>query len=215
MVTIVAMTKKTRVPKKLIDTPGAAKFFTHAINVNHLNPFVAGEKSLAEAAQDLNLSKNRMNYWVNKLQKLDLIYTVRVEKRGRHRVPIYRATADVFIVPVELLPTDSDEDVFQLATFEQKVKRSLADFKHTYMKDWQLRYELVKGVALLKIEPPEKRKEELEVVNSWGQLNLSEKQAEAFRRDVERVLEQYQKASRNNQGKSFLYKMILVAEGLE
>jgi DNA-binding transcriptional regulator GbsR (MarR family) len=215
MVKIVAMTKKTRATEKLIDSLEAAKFFTHAINVAHLNPFVAGEKSLSEAAQELNISKNRMNYWVNKLQRLDLIYTVRVEKRGRHRVPIYRATADFFVVPVELLPTDSDEDIFQLATFEQKVKRSLADFKHAYMKDWQLRYELVKGVALLKIEPPENRKEELKVVNSWGQLNLSETQAEAFRREINRVVGRYLKASQKNQGKSFLYKMILVEEGLE
>lgn len=107
-----AMTKLARVTTKRIDTPQAAKFFTHAINVNHLNPFVAGEKSLADAARELDISTNRMNYWVNKLQGLDLIYTVRVEKRGRHRVSIYRATADVFVVPVVLLPTDSDEDIF-------------------------------------------------------------------------------------------------------
>jgi hypothetical protein len=209
------MTKVARVTTKRIDTPQTARFFTHAINVNHLNPFVAGEKSLAEAAHELNISKNRMNYWVNKLLELDLIYTVRVEKRGRHRVPLYRATADVFVVPVELLPTDSDEDIFQLATFEQKIKRSLADFKHAYMKDWLLRYELVKGVALLKIEPPENRREELNVVNSWGQLNLSEAQAEAFRREINRVVGRYLKTSQNNQGKSFLYKMIIVEEALE
>jgi DNA-binding transcriptional regulator GbsR (MarR family) len=215
MVKIIAMTKKSRATTKLIDTPLAARFFTHAINVDYLTPFVVGEKSLAETAQELNISKNRMNYWVNKLLELNLIYTVRVEKRGRHRVCIYRATADVFVVPVELLPTDSDEDIFQLATFEQKVKHSLADFKNTYMKDWQLRYQLLNGTASLKIEPPENRREELKVVNSWGQLNLSEQQAEAFRRDLERVLERYAKQAHNNQGKSFLYKIILVEEGLE
>jgi DNA-binding Lrp family transcriptional regulator len=206
---------KARVTTKRIDSPEAAKFFTHAINVDHLNPFVAGEKSLSEAAEELNISKHRMSYWVKKLQGLDLIYRVRIEKRGRHRVSIYRATADMFVVPVRLLPTDSDEDIFQLATFEQKVKRSLADFKHTHMKDWLLRYELVHGMALLKIEPPENRKEELKVVNSWGQLNLSEAQAEAFRRDVERVLRKYAKEAKDNQGKSFLYKMVVVEEGLE
>jgi DNA-binding MarR family transcriptional regulator len=209
------MTKVARVTTKLIDTLEAAKFFTHAINADHLTPFVAGEKSLAEAAQELNITKSRMNYWVNKLLELDLIYTVRVEKRGRHHLSIYRATADMFVVPVALLPTDSDEDIFQLTTFEERVKRSLADFRHMYMKDWLLRYELVNGVATLNIEPPEKRKEELKVVNSWGQLSLNEKQAEAFRQEINRVLERYQKASQKNQGKSFLYKMIVVEEGLE
>jgi DNA-binding MarR family transcriptional regulator len=209
------MGKVSRTKEKLIDNLEAAKFFTHAINVDHLNPFVAGEKSLSQAAEELGISKNRMNYWVKKLLELNLIAVVRVEKRGRHRVTVYRSTADVFIVPVELLPTNSDEDIFQLATFEEKVKRSLADFKNAYMKDWQLRYQLFNGMALLKIEPPENRSEDLKVVNSWGQLNLSEQQAEAFRRDLEQVLERYAKQAQNNGGKSFLYRMVVVEEELE
>lgn len=209
------MTRTSRATTKLIDSLEAAKFFTHAINVDHLNPFVAGEKSLSEAARELNISKTRMNYWVNKLLELQLIAEVRVEKRGRHRVSIYKAVAEKFVVPVSLLPLDSDEDIFQLASFDEKVKRSLADFKHTHMQDWQLHYELVNGVALLNILPPDKRKADLNVVNSWGQLTLTEAQVESFRREIKKTLERYQKASLKNQGKSFLYKMIIVEESLE
>jgi DNA-binding MarR family transcriptional regulator len=198
--------------EKHIDSPEAALFFTHAINVDYLTPFVLAEKSLADAAQELNISKNRMNYWVKKLLELQLIETVRVEKRGRTHVSIYRATAERFVIPIRLLPTDSDEDIFQLAAFEERVKRSLADFKNTYMQDWQLHYELVNDKAALMIKPPEHTKEDLNVVNSWGQLTLTEGQAEAFRRDIYHVLERYLKASQKNQGKSFLYKMIIVEE---
>jgi hypothetical protein len=67
-------------------------------------------------------------------------------------------------------------------------------------------------VALLKIEPPENHKEELKAVNSWGQINLSEKQAEVFRYEINRVLERYLKESGKNQGKNFLYKMIVIEE---
>ncbi len=201
-----------QVAEKIIDTLTVAKFFTHAINVDHLTPFVAGEKSLAEAAQELNISKNRMSYWVNKLLELDLIYTVRIEKRGKHHVSIYQATAERFVIPIALLPSDSDEDIFQLAIFDEKVKRSLADFKHTHMKDWLLHFELVSGEAQLKIEPPQGHKEKLKVVNSWGQINLSDKQAEAFQDELNHILEHYLKVSKKNQGKRFLYKMILVEE---
>lgn len=206
------MPKKNKVREKRIDDSRAALFFTHAINVDFLTPFVAGEKSLAEAARELSISKNRMNYWVKKLLELQLIEVVRVENRGRNRVPIYQATAEKFVVPVSLLPTDSDEDIFQLVAFEEKVKRSLADFKNAYMQDWQLYYELVSDKALLTIKPPEARTSDLKVVNSWGQLTLTDMQAEAFRYDINRILKRYAQTSRKNRGKSFLYKMIVVEE---
>jgi hypothetical protein len=204
--------RKIKSREKRINTLEAAQFFTHAINVDYLTPFVLGEKSLAQAADELNISKNRMNYWVKKLLELCLIEVVGVEKQNRHNVSIYRATADRFVIPVHLLPTDSDEDIFQLAAFEEKVKHSLADFKNAHMQDWELLYELVNDMALLTIKPPEDRKEDLKVVNSWGQLTLTEAQAEAFRRDINRVLKRYAKASQKHRGKSFLYKMIVVEE---
>jgi hypothetical protein len=206
------VTRKSNDREKRIDSPQSAQFFTHAINVDYLTPFVRGEKSLAEAAQELSISKNRMNYWVKKLLELHLIQVVRFEKRARHRVSIYQATADRFVVPVGLLPTDSDEDIFQLAAFEERVKHSLADFKNTYMQDWQLHYELVNGRAILTIKPPGGSKEDLKVLNSWGQLTLTEAQAKTFRREINRIIERYAKASQKNQGESFLYKMIIVKE---
>ncbi len=209
------MARKAKSKEKLIDNAEAAQFFTHALNVDYLTPFVIGEKSLAQAAQELNISKNRMNYWVKKLLELHLIEVVRVEKRGRHRVAIYQATADRFTVSVRLLPTDSDEDIFQLAAFEEKIKKSLADFKNAHMQDWQLHYELVNGAAQLTIRPPGESITDLKVVNSWGHLDLTEAQVEGFRGDINRVLKRYARASQKNQGKSFLYKMIIVEEGLE
>jgi DNA-binding transcriptional regulator GbsR (MarR family) len=204
------MVKKAK--EKIIDSLETARFFIHPFNTDHLTPFVAGEKTLAEAARELGISKNRMNYWVKKLLELRLIYVVRVEKLSRHNVAIYHAVAKKFIVPVSLLPLDSDEDIFQLASFDEKIKRSLADFKHAQMQDWQLHYEIVSGAAMLNILPPGKRKEKLKVVNSWGQLTLTETQAERFRREIEKTLERYQKTSQKNQGKSFLYRMIIVGE---
>ncbi len=206
------MTKTARATTKHIDSSQAAKFFIHPFNTDHLTPFVKGEKGLAEAAQELDISKTRMSYWIKKLLEVRLITEVRVEKRGRHRISIYRAVAEKFVIPVSLLPLDSDEDIFQLASFEEKIKRSLVDFKHANMQDWQLHYEIINGVAMLNILPPDKRKEKLKVVNSWGQLTLSDVEAERFRREIERVLARYQKLSGANQGKKTLYRMIVVKE---
>jgi predicted transcriptional regulator len=86
-----SMNSPTLANKVLIDTPLAAMFFVDLTRAKHLRPFMVQETSLSEAAHFLNISKTRMSYWVKKLQGLNLIEKVRVEKRGKHNVPIYRS----------------------------------------------------------------------------------------------------------------------------
>jgi hypothetical protein len=200
----------------LIDNPEAALFFVNLTKAKHLRPFLSQEASLSEAATFLNISKTSMSYWLNKLQGLNLIQIVRIEKRGKHNVPVYRSVADVFIVPLELLPIESDEAILgvHLAEFEKTSRRSLIHAARKNAEGWHIRYSLVREKARLDIVPNSAQLEDAKIVNHFGRLKLSENHAASLRREMMVLLERYIKVSSDKE-KSYLFKLLLVEEGLE
>jgi DNA-binding transcriptional ArsR family regulator len=205
------MNKITRASKRFIDNPKAAAFFVDVVNIKHLEPFMAGEASLSEAAQKLKLGKSRMSYWVKKLLELNLIYTVRVEKHGRHRVAIYRSSADIFIIPIELVTHQPDEDVFRFDTFEGAVKRSLVHFAHNNFKGWHIRYALEQGTSTLHVLPQSSMKD-IDVTNYWGQIKLNKTQATALHQEMKKLFEKFTAEAQNNKGKDHVFKLVLVEQ---
>jgi DNA-binding transcriptional ArsR family regulator len=88
-------------PSLHLTSPEAALFFVQPRHVRHVFPFMRREVSLSQAAAECKLSKSHMSYWLNKMLRLGIIECIRSEKRGRHTVPIYRATAHTFTVPMQ------------------------------------------------------------------------------------------------------------------
>ena len=168
---------------------------------------------MAEAARSLKISKSRMSYWVKKLLALGLICVVRTEKRGRYRVPIYRSAADVFLIPLELLPVESDEALLELhsADFVKNERRSLARFGRQRAGGWHVRYAPKGGRGQLSIVPSSGDMEDAEIFNVWGRLNLSESAAGALRRELKTLLERYLEQSSGSE-KRYLFKLLLVEE---
>jgi hypothetical protein len=202
----------------LIDNHDAALFFTSFDNVQYLQPFILGEYSLSEAARTLNISKTRMSYWLTKMQALNLILVVRIEKRGKHNVPIYRAVADMFRVPLELLPIESDEAILEAHTksFEQSVKRSLVRIGRKYAEGWHVSCSVKEGRVRLDIMPGSGKLEDAKIINYFGRLRLNEKQASTLRQDMKKLLEHYIKeTAQNKEEKRYLFKLLLVEEWLE
>jgi hypothetical protein len=150
----------------LIDNHDAALFFTSFDNVQYLQPFILSEHSLSEAARTLNISKTRMSYWLTKMQALNLIRVVRVEKRGKHNVPVYHAVADMFRVPLELLPIESDEAILEANTknFEQAVKLSLVRTGRKYAEGWHICCHVLEGRVRLDITPGSGELEKLSTI---------------------------------------------------
>ena len=206
------MNKSIKSNELVIDNPKAATFFTELANVAYLEPFVVAETTLSEAAQKLKLSKSRMSYWLKKMLELDLIYTVRVEKRGRHHVSIYRSRADVFIIPVKLVSENPNEDIFDFDTFEHTVKRSLIHFAHSHFRGWHIRYALEQGASTLHVLPQGNTIKELEVTNSWGQIKLTKTRAKVFHQELKNLFDKLMEESQHDKGKKYVFKLVLVEE---
>ena len=209
---MVLMVQGERLKEMQIGSARAAKFFTDVDHIKYLEPFMLGESSLAQAADYLAVSKSKMSYWVKKLLELDLIYTVRFDKRAKHTFAVYRATADAFVVPAHLVPVRVDKDVFELDHFEKRLSRALEDYRLRHTEDWQLHYTVEAAKPNIVFAPPDGNLSEADVTNAWGELSLDEAQVEALHRAMRRVFETYKPERKDPRRKTYLFRMVLVEE---
>ncbi len=83
--------------------------------MRYLAPFMGREATLSGAARELGVSLPRLHYQVNKLLGEGLLRLTRTERRAGHRVKLYRAVADAFFVPFDLMPREGVEEVMASA----------------------------------------------------------------------------------------------------
>ncbi len=74
-------------------------------------PFLGHEKTVAEAARELDCKLNAMHYRVKTFLEAGLLKVMREEKRAGRSVKVYCTVADAFFVPFDLTPhADIAED---------------------------------------------------------------------------------------------------------
>ena len=194
----------------------AALFFVQPTSVRHLFPFMGREASLAEAAERIGISKSHMSYWLRKMLRLGVIEQTRIIRRGKHNVPLYRATAEAFTVPTDQVPVATDEEILNLnsRTFEAMERRSIVRSSSNNNPGWLLRLSFDERVPRLQMLPPSGLLEDSEVLNKWGCLALTKSQAKALRGEIMELLERY--ASQETfEGRDHLYKFLLVEARLD
>ncbi len=194
----------------VITHPKAAAFLIDPVSSEHLAPFMLGEKSLAQAADELGLSKSRMSYWIKKLLEFNLIDVVRVEKQGRHNVSVYKASAEVFMVPLDAISADPNKDVFESVPFEKTLKRSLVHFKHQTLKGRYIRYARENENVVLEVFPQQRKK--LGIVDHWGRVELTKAQASVLYEEMTHLFDKIMRESKNDTGKKYVFKLVLVEQ---
>ena len=162
-----------------VDDAKVAAFLVDRAKNKHLEPFLGRECGLAEAAERLGLSKSRMSYWINRLLEFGLIQVVRTEQQKRNRVRIYRSVAECFVVPLELVPAESDEALLEsnLDAYWQTFICSLAQAGRKNADGWHLRHQLEGERTWNRIVPRSGDLEQAKPVNNWARLNLTDEQA--------------------------------------
>lgn len=200
--------------ERRITDPEAALFLLDRYRSSFIVPFLGLECSLAEAARALGLSKSRMSYWVRRMLELGLIEVVRVEKRSRFNVPVYRSVADVFTFPIELVPAESDEALLaiQFGDFFERVKRSLAYAGRKNADGWHVRAERDGGNVWVRMLPEAGNSEAAKLLSDFGRLYLSEAQAAELRREMRALLGRFVERSDREGGKAHLVYFLAVEE---
>jgi hypothetical protein len=201
----------------LVDKPETAAFICDGQKTKYLAPFIGADRTLAETAAKLKLSKSHMSYWLNQMLKLGLIREERTEKRGRYQVPIYRSFAEVFVVPLELIPAESDEAILRLSLgdFEDRCLYSISRCGRTYADGWHLRFGIENGKSWQRIIPKDGDTESARILNYWGRLELAPEQATAMRGELRQVFQKYLELSKytiHAEKVSHLFRLLLVEE---
>ena len=201
-----------------ISDPRAAQFFADFTRIGRLEPFMLRECSLGEAATELQISKSLMGYWVNIMLERGLIAVLRIEQRGRHRVPIYAATAQAFVVPMELIPQVSNETWLQhnLTKFEESAQRSLIQVGRKHSQHWQLSCVVMGAAVEVMVLPTADDGAQLEPFNRFGQIRLTMAQAAQLYQEMQALHKKYEgRAHPVGEAKSYLIRYLLVEEQLE
>jgi hypothetical protein len=120
-----------------VENPDAAAILANPDTLRFLTPFIGHERSVSEAARVLEISLNRLKYWIGRLVKLELI-RVSSTVSGLKR---YRAVADAFFVPFEATNAETAEGLFEQwnAPWQPVYYKNLVRVLAETAQDWGVR----------------------------------------------------------------------------
>ncbi|CAN5839698.1 helix-turn-helix domain-containing protein [soil metagenome] len=95
----------------MIANAEAARLLTDTTQLRLLEPLFKLEAVLSEVAAELGVKLNTLLYRVNKFVELGLLAVVREEPRRGKAVKVYRATAEEFFVPFDVMGSLSLEQL--------------------------------------------------------------------------------------------------------
>jgi hypothetical protein len=95
-----------------IEDETAAKVLVNLEELKYLRPFLACECTVSAAAKQLGINLTTMHYQVQRLLDLELLTISRVQPRAGRPIKYYRSSADVFFVPLRVMPKETFEDSF-------------------------------------------------------------------------------------------------------
>jgi hypothetical protein len=178
--------------------------------LRYLAPFLGREASTKEASLETGIRLNVMAYWVKRLFDAGVLLQTRVQERRGSPIHYYRAVADMILIPVDLIESQSDTALLQqLQAFDYD------DFSHQVTRvgrflcpEWFIKYFRDGDTQGWTIEPKDPLTlEQLrqQYFHEWWYLNLDRAKAEELRQDLSQLLEKYAPFQLpNNQRKQYL-----------
>ena len=191
-------------PKPYVVTDPAAADFLASPNTRYLlGPFFRGESSLSDAAAALGGMKlNTLHRRVRQMVGLGLLEETRLETRGAHRVRLYRATHQEFVVPLELTSSVNLESYTdaRLKSSISIVARGVANEMQRCAPRWGVRvFPSSGGSAFQQMIALDEAGDELERRDFASDLGvcLAPDDAKAFKNELQTLYDRYRSLARN------------------
>jgi hypothetical protein len=161
-------------------------------SARRLAPFMRQEHRLGSAAAELEMPASSLAYWVGRFRRAGLVEVVRHQARAGKPIPIYRATADEFRVPLDALPVGTQNDLLMSGRrrlFEQFTEAVNRAARPWFEEGLRLRAHPDGGMELGFVEPT--RDDPPPVTEFWGGLFLTEHDAAELRGEMEALMTRY------------------------
>lgn len=167
----------------------AAALLVDARRNRFLMPFLARERGVSEAAEELGVGKSLVSYWVGRLCRLGLLEPVPGSGRRRR----YRSSADRFEVPLEEVPLDSLEAILaaQMDPDYARIKAALLRSALRFGNRWRYEVQRTPLGVMQGLVPREGSLADAQIVNYRSQLRLSREHAAQLRAELLAVHERY------------------------
>lgn len=155
-----------------------------------LSPFLHGEHTLGSAARQARMAASTLAYWVDRLVRAGLVEVCEVRPRAGKPIPVYRATAEEFIIPLDAIPPGAREQFLHggrrqaFDSFVRSVESSAEIDRGLYV-----RRDPGGGVAIGFDEPVPAP--ETPVAEWWGTAHLTPADAAELRRRIDALVEEF------------------------
>jgi len=192
----------------IVENPAAAQILLDHERRRYLEPFMRGERSTSEAAQELGVAVKDMAYRVQRMAGAGLVQATSEERRAGRSVKRYRAPTGFFL-PFATVPEADVEAMFESllrplrAGLLRGLVRAVTDTAYNVL-DWGYSFELndeghVSVVPLARPEePPDRIVQRLlqsdapAVYLSYAPLQLDHTRAKRLQHDLNELVRRYQ-----------------------
>ena len=194
--------KETKSPSILtVHNPEAAAILTNPHTLRQLEPFLAREMTVKEAAEETNEKPNTVLSRMRRFMGLGLLEVVREVPRQGRALKVYRSTADGFFIPFEATSAESleaalaERDAYWQALLRHNVVRARLEKVETYgtriYRDARGRLQVQMAVT------PEQNyttlaQDDPAVLSAWREAYLDFEDAKALQREMFDLLKRYQ-----------------------
>jgi hypothetical protein len=207
----------------IINDADQAAYLTKLENLIYLEPFLAQEMAVTDAALKANVKLHQMFYQVAKMQKIGLLQLVRSEQRTGKKVKLYRATHPGFFIPLMVTPFENLSAFFRASSTimleEQCDSQAKTLLKNRSERDYGFKLtsdgeDLNFNLSSIDASPNSNqdaskiRLSEIPMVMGFGRLRISRQKAEALRT----MLQALNETTEDPDGEYYLFRVAFVPE---
>lgn len=124
-----------------VTDPAVAAALTNPRTLRQLEPFLARERTVLEAARETGVKPNTMLSRVRRFTALGLLTVTREVPRAGRAVKVYRSSAESFFVPYEVTPSETLESAMREREryWEELLRRNVVRVRSEDVGSWGTR----------------------------------------------------------------------------
>ncbi len=186
----------------IIQDPKAASILTNPASLRQLEPFLARDCSISQAAKETGVKANTVLSRVRRLLDLGLLKVSRVLARKGRSIKLYRSSSEMFFVPYEATSADTLETALaeREAYWETQLRKNVVRARMEDIGSWGTRiYRDKRGrLQVQTAVTPERNYSALDadgpaVLSAWrDSLYLDFEDAKTLQREMFSLLKSYQ-----------------------